>query len=66
MKLIGRAWNSLDGADRMILLRQCDPILSESLMQHESTLAWDELWPMRQDNLGQLNFSAILGRDLAP
>lgn len=66
MKLLGRIWNTLPQHERMTLLRHCKTIMTESIKQHESTLSWDELWPMRQDELCEVDAESILHRALAP
>lgn len=66
MKLIGRVWNSLPQHERLTLLRYCKTVMAESIKQHESTLGWDELWPMRQDELCDVDAESVLRRDLAP
>ena len=66
MKLAGKVWNTLPQQERFQLLRACRSELSDSLKEHESTLKWDELWPLTQDALLKVDFSAILGRDVAP
>ena len=66
MKLLGRVWNTLPQHERMTLLRHCKTVMSENIKQHESTLDWDALWPLRQDELLELDASAILHRDLQP
>jgi hypothetical protein len=40
--------------------------MAESIKQHESTLGWDELWPMRQDELCDVDAESVLKRELAP
>lgn len=66
MKLAGRVWDSLLPWERLSLLRHCKTIMTESIKQHESTLRWNELWPLRQDELLEIDFCAILGRDVQP
>jgi hypothetical protein len=66
MKLMGRVWNSLPAHERLTLLRHCKTIMAESIKQHESTLGWDELWPMRQDELCDVDAESVLKRELAP
>jgi hypothetical protein len=66
MKLLGRAWNTLLQHERLTLLRHCKTIMAESIKQHESTLKWDELWPMRQDELCDVDAEAVLKRNLQP
>lgn len=66
MKLIGIVWNTLPQHERLTLLRHCKTIMTESIKQHESTLTWGELWPMRQDELCEVDAETILRRDLAP
>ena len=66
MKLLGIVWNSLPQHERMMLLRHCKTVMSENIKKHESTLSWDQLWPMRQDELTDVPAEEILGRDLAP
>ena len=66
MKLMGRVWNTLEQHERLTLLRHCKTIMAESVKQHESTLAWDRLWPLRQDELCDIDAESILRRDLAP
>jgi hypothetical protein len=43
----GRVWNTLPQHERMTLLHHCKTIMTESIKEHESTLDWGELWPMR-------------------
>jgi len=50
----------------MTLLRHCKTVMSESIKQHESTLDWDKLWPMRQDELCDVDAESILHRELQP
>lgn len=66
MKLLGKVWDSLPQHDRLTLLRHCKTVMAESIKQHESTLGWDELWPMRQDELCDVDAEGILRRNLAP
>jgi hypothetical protein len=66
VKLMGLVWNSLPQNERLMLLRQCKTEMSESIINMESTLTWDELWPMRQDELCDVPAEEILGRELAP
>jgi len=66
MKLMGIVWNTLPQKERMILLRNCKTFMSDNVMKHESTLDWDKLWPMRQDELCDIPAEEILGRTLAP
>ncbi len=66
MKLMGRVWNSLPQHERLTLLRHCQTEMAESIKQHESRLSWDELWPMRQDELCDVDAESVLRRDLQP
>lgn len=66
MKLMGRVWNTLPQNERLTLLRHCPTVMSESIKQHESTLDWDELWPLRQDELCDVDAESVLHRTLAP
>ena len=66
MKLMGRVWNTLEQHERIALLRHCKTIMSESIKRHESTLNWDQLWPLRQDELCEVDAESILHRTLAP
>jgi hypothetical protein len=66
MKLMGKVWNTLPQHERLTLLRHCKTVMTETIKQHESTLDWDELWPMRQDELCEVDAESILRRDLAP
>jgi hypothetical protein len=66
MKLLGRVWNQLPQHERLTLLRHCKTVMTEGIKQHESTLDWDQLWPMRQDELCDVDAEAILHRNLAP
>lgn len=66
MVLAGRVWNTLDADERMRLLRHCGTITHESIKQHEVTLSWNKLMPVTQNDLLAIDFSDILGRDVAP
>jgi hypothetical protein len=66
MKLIGKVWNALPQHERLTLLRHCKTVMSENIKQHESTLDWDELWPMRQVELCDVDAESILHRELQP
>lgn len=66
MKLLGRVWNTLPQHERLTLLRHCKTVMSEGIKQFESTLTWDKLWPLRQDELCELDVEGILKRELAP
>ena len=66
MKLLGRVWNTLPQHERMTLLRHCKTVMSENIKKHESTLTWDELWPMRQDEPCAVDAESVLNRELAP
>jgi hypothetical protein len=66
MKLLDRVWNILPQHERLTLLRHCKTVMAESIKQHESSLSWDELWPMRQDELCDVDIEAVLHRDLQP
>ena len=66
MKLAGRVWNTLDEDDRMALLRNCNIITHESIKKIEVTRKWEDLWPMTQDALLEVDFSRVLGRDVQP
>jgi hypothetical protein len=66
MKLMGKVWNSLPKHERLTLLRHCKTVMGESIEQHESTLTWNKLWPLRQDELCEVDAETILGRELAP
>ena len=66
MKLMGRVWNTLPQHERLTLLRHCQTIMAESIKQRESTLTWDQLRPMRQDELCEVDAESVLRRDLQP
>lgn len=66
MLLMGRVWNTLPQHERITLLRHCKTVMAESIKQHESTLKWEDLWPMRQDEICEVDAERILGRTLAP
>jgi hypothetical protein len=66
MRLMSRVWNELPQHERLALLRHCKTGMTESIMQHESTLDWDKLWPMRQDELCDVDAESILKRELQP
>lgn len=64
MKLLGRVWNTLSQHERMTLLQHCKTVMSEPIKEHESTLEWDQLWPLRQDELCDIDAESILKREL--
>lgn len=66
MKLMGRVWDVLPQHERLTLLRHCTTSMAESIKQHESTLSWGELWPLRQDELCEVDAESVLKRALAP
>ena len=66
MKLMGKVWNTLPRHERLTLLRHCKTVMAESIKRHESTLDWDDLWHMRQDELCDVDAESILRRNLAP
>jgi len=66
MKLIGIVWNGLSTHERLTLLRHCKTVTAELIREIESKLDWDKLWPVTQDDLTDIDASAILGRDLEP
>jgi len=66
MVLAGRVWNSLDSDDRMLLLRHCNTITHEDIKKHETSLLWDKLMPVTQNDLLSLDFCEVLGRDVIP
>ena len=66
LRLVSVVWNQLPQHERMTLLRHCKTVMSETIKEHESTLDWDKLWPMRQDELCEVDAEAVLRRDLAP
>ena len=66
MKLMGIVWNTLPQHERLTLLHHCKTAMSETIKQYESTLTWDQLWPLRQDELCDVDAETILRRPLAP
>lgn len=48
MKLAGRVWNTLPADERRKLLRNCTTKMTDGIIEHESTLSWDKLWPKEQ------------------
>jgi hypothetical protein len=66
MELLGRVWNKLAQYERLTLLRHCKTIMSEDIKQHESSLEWDQLWPMRRDELCNVDVEGILKRNVQP
>ena len=66
MTLAGRVWNSIESGERLELLQHCAMRMSDSLRMHESTLTWDSLLPSTQEDLLEVDFSEILGRDVTP
>lgn len=66
MTLAGVVWNDLPQHERLILLRHCKTITHESIKQHEKTLNWNELMPVTQRDLENVDFESALQRQLAP
>lgn len=66
MTLAGVVWDKLSREERILLLRHCKTITHESIKEHESSLKWDELWPITQDDLLNVDFEIVLGRNAVP
>lgn len=66
MKLAGKVWNTLSREDRMRLLAHCLSLKSDEIKKYESGLRWNDLMPVTQNDLLNVDFSSALGRDVQP
>jgi hypothetical protein len=66
MTYAGIVWNSLDTNDRYILLSFAYPRRSDAILDLESRKGWNDLLPSTQDDLTDVDFCSVLGRDVQP
>ena len=66
MSLAGKVWKTLDKNDRYLLLSAAFPNRSDDILDLESLKRWDDLLPSTRQGLTDVDWSAILSRNVQP
>lgn len=66
MILAGVVWDKLSKPDRSKLLRIAYPERTEYLINFEAKLRWQKLLPSTQQDVSDVDFNSVLGRDVTP
>jgi hypothetical protein len=66
MSLAGKVWKTLDANDRYLLLSAAFPNRSDAILDLESQKGWNDLLPSTQQDLTDVDWSAILARNVQP
>ena len=66
MSLAGKVWKTLDINDRYILLSATYPNRSDAILDLESQKEWGDLLPSTQQDLTDVDWSAVLGKNVQP